>query len=135
MAKVKLELGAELDLLNKGEMGDLLAHHDDWQRQAAYGLRHQDLPRMYGTPDDGSLLLGADQPDQPFCGPNSGWFWAVSRISVDGLVSGDAVKVYKDTKFVGWISYQPGFATFGTSSKSARTEDKGSPSAISWNIV
>jgi hypothetical protein len=94
-------------------MGDLLAHQDDWQRQAAYGLRHQDLPRMYGTPADGSLLLGADQPDQPFCGPNSGWFWAVSRISVDGLVSGDAVKVYKDTKFVGWISYQPGFATFG----------------------
>ena len=68
---------------------------------------------MYGTVSDGAISLGADQPDQTPCGPRVGWYWAVSRISVDGLASGDAVKVYKDTKFVGWISYQPGFATFG----------------------
>lgn len=113
MAKVRLELGAELDLLNKGELADTLAKHDSWQREAAFGLRHQDLPRMYGTVSGGAITLGADQPDQPTCGPDSGWYWAVSRISVDGLASGDAVKVYKDTKFLGWISYQPGFATFG----------------------
>lgn len=114
MGKVKLELGAELDLLNKDEMRDVLSHHDQWQRDAAYGIRHQDLPRMIGTPDgSGNLNLGADQPDQPTCGPNSGWVWAVSRISVDGLASGDEVKVYKDTKFVCWISYQPGMEKFG----------------------
>lgn len=113
MAKVKLQLGAELDLLNKQEMGELLTKHDSWQREAAFGLRHQDLPRMIGTPNAGTLNLGANQPDQPTCGPKSGWYWAVKRVSVDGLATGDAVKLYKDTKFVCWISYQPGFATFG----------------------
>ena len=113
MAKAKLELGVELDLLNKDELSDALSKHDSWQRDAAFGVRHQDLPRMYGTPDGGDLALGYDQPDGQWCGPRAGWFWAVHRISVDGLASGDEVKIYNQSKFIGWVSYQPGFITFG----------------------
>ena len=115
MGKVRLELGAELDLLNKNELRDALRDHaeSERQREDAYGVRHQDLPRMYGTVSGAAITLGGDQPDQPLCGPKAGWYWAVSRISVDGLASGDAVKIYKETKFVGWVSYQPGFVTFG----------------------
>jgi hypothetical protein len=111
--KTRLRLDAEIDLLNKGELDDALDRSSSWEREAAFGLRHQDLPRMIGTPSGGTLNLGADQPEGTWCGPKEGWYWAVSRISVDGLASGDAVKVYKDTKFVGWITYQPGMATFG----------------------
>jgi hypothetical protein len=113
MAKVRLELGAELDLLNKDELSDALAKHDAWLHDAAFGVRQQDLPRMYGIPSDGSLALGYDQPDGTYCGPRPGWRWAVHRISVDGLASGDQVKIYNQTKFVGWVDYQPGFITFG----------------------
>lgn len=123
MAKVRLELGAELDLLNKGELSDALSKHDQWERDAAYGLRQQDLQRMYGTPAGGALALGSDQPDGQYCGPRPGWFWAVHRIAVDGLASGDAVKVYNQTKFVGWISYQPGFITFSKGGLTLKSGD------------
>jgi len=85
MAKVRLELGAELDLLNKDELGAELRKNDKWLQDAAYGVRHQALPRMVGTPAGGVLNLGYDQPDQPYNGPKEGWYWAVSRLSVDGL--------------------------------------------------
>ena len=123
MAKVKLELGAELDLLNSRELADTLAHRDQQQRDAAFGVRSQELQRMYGTPSDGDLNLGYDQPDGQYCGPKEGWYWAVHRISVDGLVSGDAVKIYKQTKFIGWVSYQPGFITFGKGGLTMRGGD------------
>jgi hypothetical protein len=116
MPKMKLQLGAELETLSARELGAELDKHASWERQAAFGLRHQDLPRMIGTTDGvaGNLQLGADQPDQPTCGPKAGWYWAVSRISVDGLAAGESVKIYKETKFVGWVSQLPGFLAFGT---------------------
>jgi hypothetical protein len=114
MPKVALQLGAELDLLSKDELDQsLAAQADAWAHQAAYGVRQQDLPRMYGTPSSGSLALGYDQPGGTYCGPRSGWSWAVHRISVAGLASGDQVQVYNQAKFVGWVAYQPGFITFG----------------------
>jgi hypothetical protein len=114
MTKVRLELGAELDLLSRNEMDGLLDKHSSWEREAAFGLRHQDLPRMMGSTDaSGNLNLGGDQPEQPFCGPKEGWYWAVSRVSVDGLASSESVKLYKDTRFVCSISQATGTATFG----------------------
>lgn|SRR5487761_941095 len=116
MAKVRLRLDNEIDILTKSELDDSLDKQHGWEREAAFGLRHQDLPRMYGTPNAGTLNLGGDQPDQPMCGPGQGWYWAVKRVSVDGLsvaAPADAVRLYKETKFVCWITAQPGFVTFG----------------------
>lgn len=114
MAKVKLQLGAELETLTARELSAELEKHGAWERQAAFGVRHQDLPRMIGTTDGtGALNLGADQPDQSICGPDQGWYWAVSRVSVDGLAANEAVKIYKDTRFIGWITQLPGLITFG----------------------
>jgi hypothetical protein len=115
MGKVKLQLGAELETLTARELGAELEKHGSWERQAAYGLRHQDLPRMIGTTDGtGNLNLGADQPDQVTCGPGQGWFWAVSRVSVDGLAANESVRLYKDTRFAAVISAAASFVTFGT---------------------
>lgn len=111
--KTRLRLDAEIDLLNKQELDATLGEHMSWEREAAFGLRHQDLPRMIGTPSAGNLALGGDQADQVFCGPKEGWYMGVQRISVDGLASGDALRIYKGAKFIGWITYQPGFLTFG----------------------
>lgn len=112
--KTRLRLDAELDLLNKSELHDELSHATAWLREAAFGVRHQELPKMTGTPGGGGTLnLGGDQPDGTMCGPKQSWVWSVTRIAVDGLASGDAVKAYKDNRFIGWISYQPGYITFG----------------------
>jgi hypothetical protein len=117
MAKTRIRLDAEIDTLNQAELDSSLdknlAKHGAWEREAAFGLKHMDIPRMAGTPDGGALNLGADQADQPVIGPKSSWIWGIKRISVDGLASGDAVKLYKGSRFICWISYQPGFVTFG----------------------
>lgn len=111
--KTRLALNAEIDVLNKGEMEDALSRHNAWEREAAFGLRHQDLPKQIGVISGGNLAIGADQPDQQPCGPKSGWYWGVKRVSVDGLAAGDAVKLYTGSKFVCWITDQPGYVTFG----------------------
>jgi len=111
--KTRLELRAEIDVLNKDELDDALSKHGAWEREAAFGLKHIDIPKMTGTPNGGSLALGGDQPDQPLIGPKSGAVWGIKRVSVDGLASGDEVKLYKGARFVCWISYQPGYVTFG----------------------
>lgn len=85
--KFRLRLDNEIDLLTKGELDQSLEHHGRWEREAAFGRRHQLLPRMVGTPAAGALALGADQPDQPMVGPGSGWVWAVHRVSVGGLLA------------------------------------------------
>lgn len=114
MSKVKLHLDAELDLLNKDELKNELHAASAWEREAAFGLRHQNLPIGRATVDGtGNLAMGGDQADQTIIGPKSGMYWAVKRVSVDGLESPDQVKLYKGSTFVGWIAYQPGFVTFG----------------------
>jgi hypothetical protein len=113
MPKVKLQLGAELDVLSAGELSDALGKHGGWEREAAFGMRHQDLPRLIGTTDgSGNLNLGADQAEGQYCGPKEGWYWGVSRVSVDGLAASESVKLYKDTRFICNISQATGFATF-----------------------
>lgn len=111
--KTRLELRAEIDVLNKQELSDALDKHGSWEREAAFGLKHMDLPKMTGTPSGGALALGGDQADQPMVGPKAGWVWGVKRVSVDGLATGDQVKLYKGARFVCWVAYQPGFVTFG----------------------
>lgn len=125
--KTRLRLDAELDLLNKKELSDALSDtwekHGSWERQAAFGLKHLDIQKQTGTPNAGFLALGGDQPDQPIVGPKSGWVWGVKRISVDGLATGDTVKLYKGSRFVCWISYQPGYVTFGKGQLVLRDQD------------
>jgi len=114
MPKVRLELGAELDMLSKDEMGGLLDRHGSWEREAAYGMRQTDLPMMQGAVSGAAISLGADQAGGTQCGPPAGWYWAVHRISVDGLGASDVVKVWKDSRFICAILQSAGsFATFG----------------------
>jgi hypothetical protein len=86
MAKVRLELGAEFDLLTKSEMADVLAGHGTWEREAAFGLKDIRLPRMTGVIDGGDVAIGGDAaPGVAPCGPRQGWCWKVERISVSGI--------------------------------------------------
>jgi hypothetical protein len=96
MAKVKLELGAEFDLLNKDELTHALTGQSAWQRAAAEGMRHIDIPLLQGTPSGGALTLGAQAIPAQWCGPRSGFVWRLERITVSGLTPGDTLTLYKD---------------------------------------
>jgi hypothetical protein len=101
MGKIRLELGAELDTLNRGELAAELDRAGEWQRQAASGLRHFDLPIMYGTVSAGAITLGGDQPDAQQVGPKSGFYWKITRVSVEGLAAADVVSLYKGAPAIG----------------------------------
>lgn len=86
MAKVKLDFGAELDVLTKGELDQSLAGQPDalvrsWTR----GIKHIRLPRLRGQASGGALTLGIEQPQS---GPDMGFAWSIQRLTVTGLTTG-----------------------------------------------
>ncbi len=95
--KAKLDFGAEIDILSKGEFDDGVDHlaGDIWRRYAE-GLKHVRFPVMRGSVSAaGDLTLGStDFADLTYVGPREGYAWRISRISVAGLETGETVSVY-----------------------------------------
>jgi hypothetical protein len=124
MGKVRLELGAELDLLNKDELGKTL---DDkvnaWRRYDAQGLKRQAFFSNAQVTAAG-LLIGDSSvpqgtPGAKVLGPGEGWAWKVVRISVTGFAAAttDYVKVYKGDVGAGSPQSDPRFVDTLTFSK------------------
>jgi hypothetical protein len=74
VAKSKLTAGAELDLLTKGEVADVLK---SWSTELTRGARLRRWAMQGITDGSGNLAIG-DQRD----GPEEGMVWAVTRLSV-----------------------------------------------------
>lgn len=124
MPKIRLELGAELDVLGKDEFeAGLNKAHTSLLSELARGLKNVRLNLVASTAGGqiagGVLDVGGDDPDQPFYGPRPGFVWAVHRISIYGtaaVAAGDAIKVYRgndgiSSNFVCQI-IAPGMITF-----------------------
>lgn len=99
MAKVKLDFGAELDVLTQRELDDSLSRAHG---RAAYamlrGIRYRRLPQLTGEAASGVLVLGATG-GQVIAGPESGLAWSLRRIYVNGLTAGatpDVVALYRN---------------------------------------
>jgi len=100
--KTRLRLDAELDLLNKDELAAELDKASNWERQAAFGLKHMALPNMSGTVSGAAVTIGGSQPDQPIVGPKAGWVWKVERVSVYGIAgTTDYLELYKGDPVAG----------------------------------
>lgn len=101
MAKVRLDVGAEVDFLNKDEMGDLLSDHARNQatareRERLSGVKYIRAPRMVGSQTSGTVALGTAPP---WVGPAQGYAWSVRRISASGLGTGnspDILNIYRN---------------------------------------
>lgn len=74
MAKVKMQAGAEFDLLNKGEVQDVLK---SWANELTRGAKIKNRSFIGLTSAGGDLLMG-DQED----GPAEGMVWGITRFSV-----------------------------------------------------
>jgi hypothetical protein len=98
MAKVKLDFGAEVDFLDKGQLDDSLAHYFNEQQSAALaGIKYFRLPRIVGTVASSAVTIGQTGSIQ--CGPGQGYCWSIRRLIVNGLQSGsspDIINFYRN---------------------------------------
>lgn len=101
MAKMRLELGAEIDIMSPDDMDGLMekqrAIEDARERTRFAGMSWSKLPKLQGTASGGVLLLGQGAN---VAGPRDGYIWALRRIVISGLTSGstpDIVNMYADT--------------------------------------
>lgn len=97
MAKVKLDFGAEFEVLTQGELDDSLCRSYDRAALAMVrGIRYRRLPILSGAAVSGVLTLGVTAPES---GPDSGFAWSLRRIFVNGLTGGatpDVVQLFRN---------------------------------------
>lgn len=103
--KFKIEAGAELDLISRGELREELAIATGaWREEISRGVKWRKFSAqgVVGTPNPaGTWLIGAGAPNnsKDTLGPDVGFVWAVTRIAVsgNGFVPGtDLFSVYVD---------------------------------------
>ena len=109
MPKVKLDVGATIDFLNKEELDDALTDYQKNAEAAEYeklkGIKYFRLPRLYATPASGTVVLGEAWSGQLYTGqivgPNQGYIWAIRRLACNGLGTGsspDELNIYRAGK-------------------------------------
>ena len=110
MTKVKLDIGTEIDFLNKGELDDALSENQKRataiEREKLKGVKYIRAPRIQGTVYNGTIggsstTLGTQALGGPPWGPQQGYAWSVRRIAVGGLAnvngtSPDVVGIYRN---------------------------------------
>lgn len=85
--KTKLQAGAELDLISKDEMKDVLkTTMQDWFNQVARGDRYKRFSAA-ATISGGTLAIGGATQRDHVLGPADGFVWAVQRLAVYGLTT------------------------------------------------
>ena len=115
MPKVKLDVGATVDFLNKDELDDALSGHraaaDAIEYEKLKGVKYIRAPRIQGTVYSGTINGAASGPvtgtalatlGGPPWGPLQGYSWSIRRIAVGGLanVNGtnpDVVGIYRNS--------------------------------------
>jgi hypothetical protein len=117
MAKVRLQAGAEFDLLNKDELSSALSSQSDADQVARlHGIRHMRLPEvLVGTPSSSKISLDGNTGPYPL-GPRSGYAWSITRLIVSGLTAGstpDVVNLYKGAPGAGVPLWQFNGINFG----------------------
>jgi hypothetical protein len=97
MARVKLDFGAEVDFLDKGQLDDSLTRYFDKQESARLaGIKYMRLPMLIGTVANSAFNIGGSGPQH--CGPGSGYAWSIRRLLINGLTAGvtpDIANIYR----------------------------------------
>ena len=111
LPKVKLDVGATIDFLNKDELDDALSKYQQSAEATEYeklkGIKFFRLPVLYATPASGTVRLGeawsANGTVQLYTGqvmgPNQGYVWSIRHLACNGLGTGgspDELNIYRD---------------------------------------
>ncbi len=124
MPKIKLELGAELDILNGTEFAEGLGKaQSSLLSELARGLKSVrvapiPLQTVTGTIAGQTFTVGGDAPNSQQFGPREGYVWSVRRVSVYGDQSVDSIQVFRGdptqrANFICTIPLSTGRASFG----------------------
>ncbi len=103
MAKTKIDIGAVVDFLTKGELDDSLQHHiaeyaakREIAEQVHYeGIKYIRLPFLVGTAASGTLALGTNA-SSPQITPDQGYCWNITRLFINGLNGADQAIIYRN---------------------------------------
>lgn len=106
MPKVKLDVGATVNFLDKDELEDALGKYRErvlvQEQEALAGLKYFRLPRLYATPSSGTVVLGDAWAGQTYTGqtvsPNESYVWSIRRLACNGLGTGsspDTLNIYR----------------------------------------
>lgn len=98
MAKVKLDVGATVDFLNKDELDQSLLENGDHQskaieRERIQGVKYLRLPVLVGTVASGTSVCGTKDT---IAGPANGYAWSIKRVYVNGLGTADTYGIYRN---------------------------------------
>ena len=133
MPKVKLDVGATVDFLNKDELDDALSEYQKKAQAVEYeklrGIKYIRAPRIQGTVYSGTINGSATGTGtlyatlgSPQWGPTQGYCWSVRRIAVGGLANAgtgvcDIVGLYRNTNtspLIAQVSANAPMVTFPT---------------------
>jgi len=112
--KFKINAGVDIETATPGEVAGMLdSQQQSWFAEMARGLKHFEFVLT------GAVTAGAVDMVDTQSGPRPGFVWAVRRLAVDQLGTGDTLRVYRapagPTRYVGALTdtrtdYRPGAA-------------------------
>jgi hypothetical protein len=116
MPMYEFKNGAKFESLNRDELhGALSANTASWFKEMSRGLKHMIMPPMIATPANSAVVFPPVGGEE--VGPNPGFVWAIQRLSVSGLASGDVVGIYRNNgtsfNFVAQLTQANPFVYFG----------------------
>jgi hypothetical protein len=102
MAKIKLDVGAELDILTKGELDDSLEKQAIRQGEIAEyaaikGRKYARMPRLAAPVVNAAVTLGGHVTGP--VGPKQSFAWSIRRLACNGLATGgtpDILNIYRN---------------------------------------
>lgn len=96
--KFKLQAGADLELLTKEEVRDVVhGVMQDWVQQAMIGPKMVEVYAQGTVTSAGALTIGGESADLTAgnLGPQNGMLWSVKWTNVYGLQGADTLAMYK----------------------------------------
>ena len=112
MPKTRLKAGEHVETLNQTELVEALGQQTTtWFQEQARGFT---TARFAGVETVSGGAVTVPATDDTRFGPDSGFAWAVQRVSAQGLSTNDVLKVYRDAvaplSFLGYITATTNFA-------------------------
>jgi len=96
-----LDIGAEIDMLDAGELDTVLSqHYQRWLQNAARSVKYSRFgPAGAAVASSAVTFDGSGNGQNTGVGPREGFAWSIKRLAVAGLTSGtspDVVNLYRN---------------------------------------
>jgi hypothetical protein len=119
MARVKIQAGAEFDILNKDELDGSLKEAEAREVAALRGVKDERF-MLIGTVASSALTLGDPSTGSVggiIAGPREGYVWVIKHLVIEGLTASatgpDVMNIYRNARIVWQLNGNVFCQTFG----------------------